>query len=1054
MTLQIPDLCLVVLVGPSGSGKSSFARKHFRATEIISSDECRGLVADDPNSQAATSDAFDVLQFIGGKRLARGRLTVIDATNVQEESRRPLVRLAREHDVLPVAIVLNIGERTCADRNSSRADRKFGPHVVRTHCMQLRRSLRGLQREGFRYVHVLNSVEEVDAATIERQPLWNNRQQDHGPFDIIGDVHGCFDELVELLGELGYRVGPASAGAVENSSCGTGFQPVQAAQEQQTPFPVPLSIPTSQARVANPCHDEGFSSSNAGPAGEPFTVTPPPGRKAVFLGDLCDRGPKSPQVLRLVMGMVKAGTALCVPGNHDVKLLKKLRGRDVKIAHGLAETLEQLAKEPPEFSHEVADFIDRLVSHYVLDGGRLVAAHAGMKQRFIGRASGRVRDFALYGDTTGEVDDAGLPVRLDWAAEYRGDAAIVYGHTPVPEPTWHNNTINIDTGCVFGGKLSALRWPEKQIVSVLAHQTYAQTARTFLPPPVMGEDREFGQRIEGAEYRARPGTYAIITDEDGRIAVMKIGPTHYFLPGGGAEENETHHQTLRREVREECGREIRILRRLGNATQLIGSEGRHLAKQGTYYEAAFVGEPRGAVEKDHELCWLTPTDAIDRLKHEAQKWAVQSWAAAREALPLIQHDDVLDINDVLGKRVIQTRLGPSVLVREENAIAALEVMSRFAADPRWLIYLPPTMSPSETSRMPGLLEHPAEAFEYYRANGVASVICEEKHMGSRAVAIVCRDPAAVRRRFGIEEDSIGIIYTRTGRRFFEDRAVEQQMLATLHRALESCGYWEQFKTDWFCFDCELMPWSAKAQELLKNQYAAVGSAARAALPASIDLLEQANVRFADHPELSALLAESRERFGATTQFIDAYRRYCWNVASAADLRLAPFHLLASEGKVHTNRDHPWHMQTLAKLAQGASPMLMATRNKVIDLAHPASVALGIGWWEELTAAGGEGMVVKPLQFIVQGPKGILQPAVKCRGREYLRIIYGPDYCAPKNLERLRSRGLGAKRAMALRQFALGIESLERFVSMQPLHRVHECVFGILALESEPVDPRL
>ena len=375
--------------------KSTFARKHFKPTEVLSSDECRGLVADDPNSQDATNDAFDVLRYIAGKRLARGLLTVIDATNVQEESRRPLVELAREHDVLPAAIVLKMREEICRERNRQRDDRDFGPHVVRNQCMQLRRSLRSLAKEGFRYVHVLESHEELEQVQIERQPLWNNRKWDHGPFDIIGDVHGCYE----------------------------------------------------------------------------------------------------------------------------------------------------------------------------------------------------------------------------------------------------------------------------------------------------------------------------------------------------------------------------------------------------------------------------------------------------------------------------------------------------------------------------LLEH--------------------------------------------------------------------------------------------------------------------------------------------HPRRREMVH----------QYVDAYRRYCWPVRSVADLRLAPFHLLASESKVHADRDHLWHMQTLARLAAPHTP-LIATAYKLVDLADPASIDEGVAWWEELTARGGEGMVVKPLEFTVRSARGLVQPAVKCRGREYLRIIYGPEYTDPPNLQRLRSRGLAAKRSLALREFALGIEALERFVRCEPLRRVHECVFGVLALESEPVDPRL
>ena len=851
MNITIPELSLVVLIGASGSGKSSFARQHFRPTEVLSSDFCRGLVSDDENDQAATNDAFDVLHFIASKRLAAGRLVVIDATNVQPEARKPLIALAREYHCLLVAVVLDIPEWLCLGRNVSRPDRDFGPHVVRNHIKSLHQSLRGLEREGFRHVFTLTSPEQVAEATVTREPLYNNKKGEHGPFDIIGDVHGCFDELTTLLTELGYAVDG---------------------------------------------HD----------------AVPPTGRKAVFLGDLCDRGPKTPDVLRLVMGMVSAGTAFCVPGNHDVKLLRKLRGRDVQITHGLAETLAQLEAEPPAFVGEVKTFLDGLVSHYVLDGGKLVVAHAGMKAEMMGRGSGKVREFALYGETTGETDEFGLPIRYNWAAEYRGSANVVYGHTPVPAPEWLNHTINIDTGCVFGGKLTALRWPERELVSVPARETYAKPARPFLP----------------------------IEDQAPALSAQQ------------------------------------------------------------------------------------------------------------------QNDDVLDIEDVTGKRLIGTRLHGNITVREENAIAALEVMSRFAANPKWLIYLPPTMSPSETTSEPGLLEHPAEAFSYYRNQGVPTVICEEKHMGSRAVVIVCRDEGAARARFGIEGEGegIGVCVTRTGRRFFDDTALEAQFLAVIRDALTTSGLWDELATDWVCLDCELMPWSAKAQALVKDQYAAVGAAATAALPHAVAALRQAS---AHTPGLEPLLEKYAARAATAGLFVDAYRRYCWPVSGLSDLKLAPFHLLASEGAVHADKDHGWHMATLARLcASDPSGLLLATPHQTIHVTDPESVAEGIRWWEELTGKGGEGMVVKPWDFITRGPRGLAQPAVKCRGREYLRIIYGPDYDAPENLTRLRSRGLSSKRSLAGREFALGIEALERFVRREPLRRVHECVFAVLALESEPIDPRL
>ena len=191
---------------------------------------------------------------------------------------------------------------------------------------------------------------------------------------------------------------------------------------------------------------------------------------------------------------------------------------------------------------------------------------------------------------------------------------------------------------------------------------------------------------------------------------------------------------------------------------------------------------------------------------------------------------------------MSTRLHHNVTIREENGTAALEVMSRFAANPKWLIYLPPTMSPTETTKQPDLLEHPAEAFTYFRNQGIPRVVCEEKHMGSRAVVVVCRDEEAARKRFGVIGEGIGIFYTRTGRRFFEDKGLEQQLLMLLRGALERAGFWEELETDWVCLDCELMPWSAKAQELIRQQYAAVGAASTGALRHAVPALEQAVAR--------------------------------------------------------------------------------------------------------------------------------------------------------------------------------------------------------------------
>jgi protein phosphatase len=485
---------------------------------------------------------------------------------------------------------------------------------------------------------------------------------------------------------------------------------------------------------------------------------------------------------------------------------------------------------------------------------------------------------------------------------------VVYGHTPVPEAEWLNRTINVDTGCVFGGRLTALRYPELELVSVPAGRVYSEPARPIQP--------------------------------EGRAGLS------------------------------------------------------------------------------------------------AQQ----------------QQDELLDIEDVLGKRIIDTRLIPKITIREGNSAAALEVMSRFLIDPKWLIYLPPTMSPPETSHEPGLLEHPQQAFDYYRKHGVKKLICEEKHMGSRLVLVICRDEGTTLRRFGIAGQGIGMLYTRTGRRFFEDRLMETNLLAQVHAALTTGGFWEQFNTGWFCLDCELMPWSLKAQELIKGQYAAVGAASQAALAEALADLQQAA---ANGAPVEALRARFEDRAALAAAYTQAYRRYCWPVRSLEDIRLSPFHILATEGAVHTGQTHLWHMQTAVRLAE-ASPnsVLQPTGWIQVDVEEAESAAQGLCWWQELTGRGGEGMVVKPLDYVTYHRNRLIQPAIKCRGGEYLRIIYGAEYTLDEHLSRLRQRSLNLKRTLALREFALGIEALERFVNGEPLRRVHECVFGVLAMESEPVDPRL
>jgi polynucleotide kinase-phosphatase len=830
--VTIPAMGLVVLVGVSGSGKSTFARTHFKATEVVSSDFCRGLVSDDENDQSATADAFDVLHYIVGTRLRRGLLTVVDATNVQQAARASLVRLAKSHDVLVDAIVLDVPESLAVQRNNQRPDRDFGSHVVTRQQRDLKRSLGRLRKEGFRRVHVLTGIEKVDSARIVREPSWNDRTDLPGPFDLIGDVHGCASELRTLLTRLGWELR----------------------------YDGDLAIGASH----------------------------PEGRQAVFVGDLVDRGPDTPGVLRLVMGMVEAGTALCVSGNHEAKLVRALKGAKVTVSHGLAESLAQLEAEPEAFTKSALDFMDRLVSHYVLDGGRLVVAHAGLKESYHGRSSGRVRSFALYGDTTGETDDYGLPIRYPWAQEYRGQATVVYGHTPVPKAEWVNNTICLDTGVVFGGELTALRYPEREIVAVPAEQEWYEPVRPLAAP---------------------------------------------------------------------------------------------------------VGD---------------------------------------------RESSVLRIGDVAGTRWLETTHAGKVKIPEENAAAALEIMSRFAVDPRWLVYLPPTMSPVATSRRDGYLEHPEQAFDEYAGWGVTRVVCEEKHMGSRAIAVVAKDAETAERRFGIGDGTTGVVYTRTGRPFFGDTTELVDRLRASARPL-----FESLATDWVALDCELLPWSAKAMELIKSQYASVGAAARQVLPEALAVLEQAAARGLDVADLAAKTGARLENAAA---YRDAYAAYVRPTDGLEGITLAPFQILACEGRVLAlTESHEWHLAELARLE---GDLITPTRHRFVDLSSPEERDAATQWWLDLTSRGGEGMVVKPAHLT----EGRIQPGIKVRGREYLRIIYGPDYT--DSLDLLRDRNLGKKRQLAHREHGLGLEALTAFVGQEPLWKVHQSVFAVLALESEPVDPRL
>ena len=425
-TIQYPPSALVILVGPSGSGKSTFAARHFETSQVISSDQCRVMIVDDAATQAVNDDTFALLSHWLELRLKHRRFTVVDSTALKPFARENLTKLAQKHQVPAYALALDVPVEECVRRDAVRRERQVGERVIRRHHAQFENAKREIARDrSLTGYHVL-SQDEIETAVIEQ----GRRAMDARRFDVIGDVHGCWPELAALWETLGYA-----------------------------------------------WDDRGLPRH-------------PDGRVPVFVGDLADRGPDSPRVLRAVCSLVAAGEALFVPGNHDDKLFRMLKGNRVTRSHGLDLTERQLAALPPEeksgLEGDVLTYLAAAPPYLVLDGGRLVVAHAGIREDLIGQTGGRVREFTLYGDVRGFEPGTNKPIRYDWARDYTGSALICYGHTPVPALRWVddagrryadvpfvNNTINLDTGCVFGGALTALRYPERELVSVPARAVYA-----------------------------------------------------------------------------------------------------------------------------------------------------------------------------------------------------------------------------------------------------------------------------------------------------------------------------------------------------------------------------------------------------------------------------------------------------------------------------------------------------------------------------------------------------------------------------------------------------
>ena len=839
----------------SGSGKSTFAAHALRAVrdavERLLPRAClqrRERPGGDQRGLRGTPRSSR------RKRLDAGLLTVIDATNVQPEARALARRISRATTTccrspivldVPRARLRRAQRKPATDRTLRRVRRQApagpaAPLAARTSARGLPPGPRPLRGRGDR-----------GSAQFVREPLLNDRRDERGPFDAIGDVHGCRSELETLLGE---------------------------------------------ARLLIERDDEGRPDRRRSPRGPPRDLPRRPGRsRARHAGRAAARDGHGRRRARPRRARQPRGEARA----------RASRARRCRPATGSPSRSPSSPRRPPSSGPRSCGSAASSSSHLVLDDGKLVVAHAGLIEKYQGRASGRVRSFALYGDTTGETDEYGLPVRLPWADDYRGKATVLYGHTPTLEAEWVNNTMCLDTGCVFGGKLSALRYPEREVVSVPAEQVWYE--------PVAPLGRRSGVRpAEHARSRA---------------------PAH------------------RRRARQADRRDARV------------RQGRHSRGQ------------RRRRSRGHEPLGDRPAPA---------------------ALPAAD---------------------------DESADTSRARRTCSSTRPR---RSPPTAERASTD-----------------------VICEEKHMGSRAVVLLTRDPSRfdapdrlARRRPHAHRPAV--LRRGDDRQTFLDAARRRRERRTLGGARRRTG---------FSFDARAAAVVAQGGSMIREQYAtrrsrrdrraARGRCARSSRPPRPRSRRRRPSRA--HAIAAREIAEA---------YRDAYRRYSPPVSGLDGVQLAPFQLLATEGASHLGQDHAWHLAIADRLAEADRSSSADPADRGRPRRRPDSEAAATTWWEELTAAGGEGMVVKPVAGLVARNAALAQPGIKVRGREYLRIIYGPDYTEPQNLARLRDRDVAHKRSMALREYALGVEAVERFVAGEPLWRVHQAVFGVLAMESEPVDPRL
>jgi protein phosphatase len=860
MEIRLPEFAFVALIGTSGSGKSHFAAQHFNPGEIVSQAQFEAMTGDDGTDEGLHAETIALMHQAIEIRLRHRKATIVDATLLKPQDRAELRRLARKYHVRLAAIVLDTPLETCIARNTERLgspDRQ----LIRAQAQLMEQTASYLKEEGLRPNYQIRP-EDVEIEIV-RYKAASDRREVTGGLDLIGDVHGCLSELLALLDRLGYEV--------------------------------------SATEIASPEVDpHGAALPKLGR--HKISLHHPRGRRLVFVGDLCDRGPDSPGVIRLVMDAVAQGMALCVPGNHDDKLMRKLSGNNVQLKHGLEKTMAQLEGADPAFLEEIRAFIDGLPSHLELDGGQLVVAHAGLKAGMHGRHSGEIHSFCLYGETTGETDEFGLPVRQNWAADYDGQALVVYGHTPIPEPSWQNNTVNIDTGCVFGGELTALRYPERSTIAVPAQTIWCQPSR----------------------------------------------PMHW------------------------------------------------------------IGVQKSTQAVDHSISMAT----------------------------------------ISPQMLVSTSDGYNLNLDEATYTHLLAHVSERAVHARWLLYAPPSYGPPTVSPIAGLLEHPAQAIDYYRKKSVTLLAARPMLHGTTVTIVLCRDAAVATQRFGLDNQGIGAIYTRSGRPYFGEVAETQLRLGQMARALEAADVWSLLKSDWLCLEAVVVPIGHKAPAFVPQVYAEVAATGLHSVERAQAKLEMAKAR-------GLAVDDSLQRLALEKQSLQAFRE-AYRQMAGPEIAEPQFHLqqlLAVEGQVLLGKSQEMQQALLAPIAAALGSAFVAATLLQADLDSESSLRALTAWWENHNLQGGAGLMIGPLEMMVAREGEMMQPWIKVRCPEYLRLRYGPAYDAPATMQALQDRNLRLKRETVVRSYSLAREGLRRFVGGQPFDEVFQCIFTTLGLEMAVVDAR-